>query len=382
LDVKEGAGRLLGWGKANKKFTVFLEAVWDLLDKFCGLSIAAGAAWDCHPARILTGVLYRFRHGGHRYDRDDLHCMAITMKDVLDTMNWFPRRSISLQGSGRAPALVMFDAALDEGSLAAKPVIGGIIWVDGRCLGFSRVLSEEELASCPTTKASWACPARFRIDHLEALACLVTLETFAPVLVNRRLLAYGDNINQVRSVCKGFTRAAGLMIMAEEVLLRCVQLNCAMSLHWIPSKVNIADHLTRGNDFMVASHSQGRVRCRLNFEALPMNLYLVRPRLFNGVFSGFQGALGVVHRIHVLYKRKSDVREGRGKVLAIDLRDSSLGLGAEVSVDDVGHWSLCLAWPKALSIISLYATEVRDVGGMVVYGTLLSLVQRAIAAGR
>ena len=171
------------------------------------------------------------------------------------------------------------------------------------------------------------------------------------------------------------------MIMAEEVHLRCVQLNCAMSLHWIPSKVNIADHLTRGNDFVVVNsyRSQGEVRCRLNFEALPMNLYLVRPRLFNGVLKGFQGALGVVHRIHVLSKRKLDVREGRGKMMPIDLRDSSLGLGAEVSMDGVGYWPLGLAWPKGLSPVSLYMTGVRDVGGMVVYGSLLSLVQKAIA---
>jgi len=125
-------------------------------------------------------------------------------------------------------------------------------------------------------------PARYRIDFLEMLACLVTLETFATILANRAVFLYGDNSVQVTTMRRGFGCCSLMLLLAEQINRTMVALGIKPVLAWIPSKFNLADNLTRGLRF-----TMNNCIMKIKFGALPTDLIMVVPKLVGG----FQGVL-------------------------------------------------------------------------------------------
>jgi hypothetical protein len=96
---------------------------------------------------------------------------------------------------------------------------------------------------------------KYRIDILEAAALLMALNTWGPLLAGQPLICAGDNLNQVRSVTGGFCLQDHIILTAEAINKKCAALGVTPFVHWVPSGFNIADHVTRGTRFLVASQA-------------------------------------------------------------------------------------------------------------------------------
>ena len=78
------------------------------------------------------------------------------------------------------------------------------------------------------------------------LALLVAVETWAPLLVNMRVLVFIDNVAALHIAATGTSRASDLARLAHALWRRLSSLRVDARFFWIPSAFNCADRPSCG----------------------------------------------------------------------------------------------------------------------------------------
>ena len=291
------------------------ERIMKSLEVFCGLVIAAGGAWIRHPARVLTSTLYKYRHHLTTFSVRDIVDVLRIGAEICSILKQFPNRVLGGYTPTANTAFIKFDAALVGEGKEAEPVIGAILFIDNRVLTFSKVLKAAELKYCPMTVASSKSKSKYRIDFLESLSLLTAVDTWGPLLVNRSVLIAGDNLTQVRTVARGFSAAPGLLSLAEEFNVTAVKFRFSSFVFWMPSAMNIADHLTRGFKVHTTTFAM-----KFAFDKIPKWSYFCEPR----ISGGWEQCLSFFKRAMVLSMRKKELMKAPSFCKGANLRDSHL----------------------------------------------------------
>ena len=79
-----------------------------LLQRYCGLLVAAGSAWARHPTRTVAAALYSYQTGNTTALTRDLRRVLDFTTEARTLIANTPTRAFNFQGPPRTPAFLQF----------------------------------------------------------------------------------------------------------------------------------------------------------------------------------------------------------------------------------------------------------------------------------
>ena len=106
----------------------------------------------------------------------------------------------------------------------------------------------------------WLGTGQTRINEAEAVNMLVALCTWSGLI---QLNAWVDSSAAKGAITNGYSKSRTLTKIAGEIWLKVEQLQCGLWIHQVPTKLNPADPLSRGDDTIarVAEFEQVEASC-------------------------------------------------------------------------------------------------------------------------
>ena len=157
-------------------------------------------------------------------------------------------------GSNRGPPIIMYaDAMLQP--LRGDPGCGALIATPSGCI-------QHFITACPIQALDWQVGSEVCIAQAECWTQGTAVSTWVDLLANNDAWFFCDNSSALGALIKGSSSAGDLNNMVGSIWHTLAIARCWAWWEFVPSALNVADHLSRGREDLAHELGSRRIEAK------------------------------------------------------------------------------------------------------------------------